>query len=59
VVLVELETLEGGSACDQLMRELGLVFVLLAIDLLMGVLSFVCREKRVNQSSLDYQDDFQ
>lgn len=59
VVLVELETLEGGSACDQLVREFGLIFVLLAIDLLMSVLSFVCREKRVNQSPVDYQDDFQ
>jgi hypothetical protein len=58
VVLIELETLEGGSTCNQLMRELGLV-LLLAIDLLMSVLGFVCREKRVNQGSLDCHDDFQ
>jgi hypothetical protein len=52
VVLIELETLEGGSSCDQLMRELGLVvvalvalIVLLAVDLLMSVLGFVCREE--------------
>jgi len=52
MVLIELETLEGGSACDQLMRELGLVvvalvalIVLLAVDLLMSVLGFVCREE--------------
>ena len=58
VVLIELETLEGGSTCDQLMRELGLV-VVLSIDLLMSVLGFVCREKRVNQSPLDCHEDFQ
>jgi hypothetical protein len=56
VVLIKLETLKGGSTCDQLMRELGLVVVLLivlwAIDLLMSVLGFVCTEKRVNQSPL-------
>jgi hypothetical protein len=49
VVLIELETLEGGSTCDQFMRELGLVVValvvLLAVDLLMSVLGFVCREE--------------
>lgn len=52
MVLIELETLEGGSTCDQLMRELGLVVValvalvvLLAVDLLMSVLGFVCREE--------------
>jgi hypothetical protein len=49
VVLIELETLKGGSTCDQLMRELGLVVValvaLLAVDLLMSVLGFVCREE--------------
>jgi hypothetical protein len=52
MVLIELETLEGGSPCDQLMRELGLVvvalvalIVLLAVDLLMSVLGFVCREE--------------
>jgi hypothetical protein len=52
MVLIELETLEGGSTCDQLMRELGLVVValvalvvLLAVDLLMSVLSFVYREE--------------
>jgi hypothetical protein len=52
MVLIELETLEGGSSCDQLMRELGLVvvalvalIVLLAVDLLMSVLGFVCREE--------------
>jgi hypothetical protein len=52
MVLIELETLEGGSTCDQFMRELGLVVValvalvvLLAVDLLMSVLGFVCREE--------------
>jgi hypothetical protein len=52
VVLIELEAFEGGSTCDQLMRELGLVVVALftlvvplAIDLLMSVLGFVYREK--------------
>ena len=48
MVLIELETLEGGSTCDQLMRELGLVVVALVVlwvDLLMSVLGFVCREE--------------
>ena len=52
MVLIEFETLEGGSTCDQLMRELGLVVValvalviLLAVDLLVSVLGFVCREE--------------
>jgi hypothetical protein len=51
VVLEELHALERGSTCDQLMRELGLILialvalvVLLTIDLLMSVLSFVCSE---------------
>jgi len=51
VVLVELEAFEGGSTCDKLMRELGLVVVALvtlivplAIDLLMSVLGFVPAE---------------
>jgi hypothetical protein len=65
VVLIELETLEGGSTCDQLMRELGLVFValvslvvLLSVDLLMSVLGFVCSRK-LPELPLDYQRDFQ
>jgi hypothetical protein len=57
VVLKELHALKGGSTCDQLMRELRLILialvaqvVLLAVDLLMSVLSFVCRE--IGQSEL-------
>jgi hypothetical protein len=52
VVLKKLHSFEGGSTCDQFMRELGLIVialvalvVLLVVDLLMSVLSFVCREK--------------
>lgn len=51
VVLKELHALEGGRTCDHFMRELRLVVVTLValivrltVDLLMSVLSFVCRE---------------
>ena len=53
VILVELEALEGGSTGDQLVGELGLVLValialviLLVVDLLMSILSIVCRGER-------------
>ena len=56
VILVELEALEGGSTGDQLMRELGLVLValvalviLLIVDLLMSILSIVCRGERQSE----------
>ena len=47
VVLIQLEAFEGGSAGDQLMAELALVVrvvvaAILAVDLLVGVLCFVC-----------------
>jgi hypothetical protein len=49
VVFPELETLEGGSTCNQLMRELGLIVValvalvvILTVNLLMSILSVVC-----------------
>jgi len=52
MILIKLEALEGGTTCDQLMRELGLVVValvalviLLAVDLLVSVLGFVCKEE--------------
>lgn len=48
VVFPELETLEGGSTCNQLMRELGLIVVALVtlvvtltVNLLMSILSIV------------------
>jgi hypothetical protein len=48
MVLKEFHGLEGGSTCDQLMGELRLVavalIVRLAVDLLMSVLSFICRQ---------------
>ena len=52
MVFIEFETFERGSTCDHLVREFGLVvialvalIVLLAVDLLMSVLSFVCRDE--------------
>ena len=48
MVLKEFHALEGGSTCDQLMGELRFValalIVRLAVDLLVSVLSFVCRQ---------------
>ena len=45
VVLEELEALEGGTAGDQLVGELGLVVVAaIAVDLLVSVLRFTLRQ---------------
>ena len=48
MVLKEFHGLERGSTCDQLMGELRFValalIVRLAVDLLVSVLSFVCKQ---------------
>ena len=42
VILPELHALEGGAASDQFVGELGLMRLVLAIHLLVGVLGITC-----------------